>query len=286
MTWTRSLLKYPGGKYALLEAIDQALPRGGLDLYVEPFLGGASVALNIGRRYPKMLLNDANPDLIRFWQQIAKNPSGVLDEIHKLVGRLSTFKSKEVYLKVRENFNLRSSDDATHAAMFYFLNKQGFNGLIRYNANRQFNVPHGNYKKFPTINYESIQDVSSILSGNVHLYSQDWNRFLQRVVLPKIESGRKALVYFDPPYIPVSDSSNFTTYWQAFGIKQHEKLCSVIDTLTEMDVRCILSNSKTEETEQIFKNYNFIEVQAPRSISCKGNGRGSISEYLITNFKA
>jgi DNA adenine methylase len=285
MSWTRSLLKYPGGKYTLLDVIDKVLPRGNLDLYAEPFLGGGSVALNIGRRYPRMLLNDANADIITFWEQIAKNPEAVLDEVHKLVGRLSTFKSKDVYLQTRATFNERSSSDLVHAAMFYFLNKQGFNGLVRYNAKGEFNVPHGNYKKFPSINYEHIQEVSSILTGNVTLHSMDWSRFIKRHVFPKVSEGQKTLVYFDPPYIPLSNTSNFTGYWKVFGIEQHKRLRKVIDELTEHDVKCVLSNSKTKETEEIFKSYNFIEVEAPRNISCKGDGRGAITEYLITNFK-
>lgn len=285
MSWTRSLLKYPGGKYTLLDAIDKALPRGNLDLYVEPFLGGASVALNIGRRYPHMLLNDANADLINFWKQIAKSPDDFLGELHPLIGKLSTFKSKDVYLQVREAFNQRSVSEPTHAAMFYFLNKQGFNGLIRYNNNGEFNVPHGNYKKFPALNYEHIQEVSSILSGNVSLFSMDWHRFIQRNVLPKAKEGLQILVYLDPPYIPTSKSANFTGYWKTFGIEQHKKLKKTIDALSEHNVKCVLSNSKTKEADEIFKSYNFIEVDAPRNISCKGDGRGSTVEYLITNFK-
>lgn len=285
MSWTRSLLKYPGGKYTLLDAIDKLLPRGNLDLFAEPFLGGASVALNIGRRYPHMLLNDANVDLINFWEQIAKSPDSVLSELHSLIGKLATFESKDVYLEVREAFNQRGVSEVAHAAMFYFLNKQGFNGLIRYNNKGEFNVPHGNYKKFPAINYEHIQEVSSILFGSATLSAMDWHRFIQRKVLPKAKDGLKILVYLDPPYIPTSKSSNFTGYWKTFGLDQHKKLKKTMDALSEHDVKCILSNSQTKETEDIFKGFNFIEVEAPRNISCKGDGRGSTVEYLITNFK-
>jgi DNA adenine methylase len=285
MSWTRSLLKYPGGKYSLLDCIDRELPRSQIDLYVEPFLGGASVALNIGRRYPRMILNDANADIINFWTQIADNHTGTLDELERLIGKLYTTPSKDVYLAIRECFNLRNSSEHLHAAMFYFLNKQGFNGLVRYNLKGEFNVPHGKYKRFPSISYEHVQEASDIFSNNTQLHSLDWHAFFKKIVIPKVKKNPNVFMYIDPPYIPVSKTSNFTSYWMPFDVEQHKKLRASLDKLTELNVKWMMSNSKTEETESIFTGYNFIEVKVPRNISCKGNGRGSITEYLITNYK-
>lgn len=286
MSWTRSLLKYPGGKFSLLDAIDKVLPRTQIDLYVEPFLGGASVALNIGRRYPRMILNDANSDLISFWRQIAANPAGVSEEISKLLETLKEVESRDLYLEVRDAFNQRSSPTHEQAAMFYFLNKRGFNGLIRYNSSGLFNVPPGNYKTAPSLNSEHLQEVSSILGTNVSLHSLDWSRFIDRFVTTSAKEGSSVLVYLDPPYIPVSKTSNFTGYWRAFGPDEQKKLRSKLDKLSDLGVKWILSNSNCKETEDIFSGYQFQEVQAPRNISCKGHGRQAVSEYLITNFKA
>jgi DNA adenine methylase len=284
MGWTRSLLKYPGGKYALLDAIDTALPRGSVDLYVEPFVGGASVALNIGRRYPYMALNDANPDLVNFWRQISINPRAVSENFQKLVDTLKDSDPTKLYLEVRQAFNERRSPPHEQAAMFYFLNKRGFNGLIRYNSQGEFNVPAGKYKSLPTLPYEHLEDVSSILSANASLHCADWSRFLDKVAIPTAKEGASVLAYIDPPYIPISKTASFTGYWKQFGLSEQRKLRRKVDKLTDLGMKVILSNSKCKETEDIFSGYTFIEVKAPRNISCKGKGRGSVSEYLITNF--
>lgn len=284
ITWTRSLLKYPGGKYALLDSIDDALPRQSIDVYGEPFLGGASVALNIGRRFPEMLLNDANVDVINFWEQISKNPKMVLKALEKLNKLNETSKSEDVYKECKSAFNSKSNGPITRAAEFYYLNKQGFNGLIRYNQKGEFNVPYGKYKKLPNLNIEHLQEVSEILNGNVAFYSTDWKAFIDGAVSRATRDGKSVFLYIDPPYIPLTKTSNFTCYWKPFGLEEHKKLRDKLDKLTEIGVLWMLSNSKTKDTEEIFDGYNFIEVKAPRNISCKGNGRGSVQEYIITNY--
>lgn len=284
ITWTRSLLKYPGGKYALLDAIDDALPRQSIDVYAEPFLGGASVALNIGRRFPEMLLNDANVDVINFWEQISKNPKVVLKALEKKVQTNQTLKSEEVYINCRNAFNAKLNGPAVRAAEFYYLNKQGFNGLIRYNLKGEFNVPFGKYKTLPNLKVEHLQEVSEILNGNVSFYSTDWKHFIDGAVSRAINDGKSVFLYIDPPYIPLTKTSNFTCYWKPFGIEEHQRLREKLDKLTEIGILWMLSNSKTRATEEIFDGYNFFEVKAPRNISCKGNGRGTVKEYIITNY--
>lgn len=285
MGWTRSLLKYPGGKYALLDAIDGVLPRDTIDLYVEPFVGGASVALNIGRRYPRMALNDANTDLINFWKQVANNPQKVLHETLRLFDTLNEHDEKQLYLEVRDAFNQRQSPPHEQAAMFYFLNKRGFNGLIRYNSKGEFNVPPGRYNTVPSLSYEQVEDVSSILSTNTSLHSSGWASFIDKVVTPAAKDGLSVLVYLDPPYIPLSKTSSFTGYWRDFDLGEQTKLRRKLDRLNEMGVKWILSNSKCDQTENIFKGYTFVEVKAPRTISAKTSGRKAVYEYLITNYK-
>ena len=284
MSWTKSLLKYPGGKFTLLDVIDRAIPNMNVDLYVEPFVGGASVALNIGRRYPRMALNDANRDLINFWEEIATNPQSVSEEVLKLLDTLRDSNARELYLEVRDAFNERKSPPHEQAAMFYFLNRTGFNGLIRYNSEGKFNVPPGNYKTIPNLNLEHLHEVSGILNSNVSLHSLDWSRFLDKFAIPQAKDGASILAYIDPPYIPISKTSSFTGYWKPFDLSEQRRLRRKLDKMNSLGIKWVLSNSKCEQTEDIFSGYSFIDVQARRSISAKGGSRGSVGEYLITNF--
>lgn len=284
MTRTRSLLKYPGGKYALLDAIEAELPKCSIDVYAEPFLGGASVALNIGKRFSEMLLNDANVDVINFWEQIATNPESVLKAFEQLLQSNELLKSEDVYLECRKSFNEKRNEPSVRAAELYYLNKQGFNGLIRYNLKGEFNVPFGKYKNLPNLKSEHLEEVSQNLRGNVSFYSIDWENFIDGAVSKAIHSGKSVFLYIDPPYIPLTRTSNFTCYWKPFGLQKHQQLRYKLDKLTESGVFWMLSNSKTKATEDIFDGYNFIEVIATRNISCKGSGRGVVAEYIITNY--
>lgn len=282
MAWTRSLLKYPGGKYNLLPEIEKILPSDHYDLFAEPFMGGGSVAFNLGRRYSGMVLNDANADVIQFWRSVADRPSDLANTIKSL----AETRSKSDFLKFRDVFNTKSSDltDIDRAAIFYYLNKECFNGLIRYNSKGNFNVPYGKYKNFKHIKPEHLQEISTILNNNVTLSSVDYQKFIYVHLGKIIKQGQKLIVYIDPPYLPISKTSNFTSYWKPFGVQQHEELKLALDFLDSNGVPFILSNSASSETKRIFNTYKFREVMASRNISCKGDTRGKISEYLITNF--
>lgn len=281
MSKVRSLLKYPGGKFALLDVIEQHLPKEKFDLYGEVFLGGASVALNLGLKIaPLMALNDANSDVMDFWFAAKHFP----DQLYKLIEELSHKRSQEEYLGMRHVFNTpdikQTMTPEGLAALFYYLNREGFNGLIRYNSKGKWNVPYGKMKSFKLP--EQMTAVSSILQNSA-LFRDDWSVFIGNLI-NQHNNGESVFMYLDPPYIPLSKTASFTSYWKGFCNADHEALRLSLDWATKAGIKFMLSNSKTSDTERIFKGYNFIEVQAPRNISCKGTGRGSISEYLITNY--
>lgn len=285
MAWTRSLLKYPGGKFSLLTEIVERIPKETFDIYAEPFLGGASVALNVGRlNFRTMLLNDANFDLINFWKQVRSHPELFVETLSEIVDYRNSGDGKDVYDEVKRVFNERESSPICQAAMFYFLNKQGFNGLVRYNQKGDFNVPFGKHKGVPMPDQFDLYHVPCVFNERCHLFVMDAVTFMESLLIDEARSGKKVFVYLDPPYVPVNKTSNFTSYWKPFGIEEHERLRVVLDAMTNVGILWIMSNSKTPEVERIFDGYNFAEVSAARNISCKGDGRGKVSEYLISNF--
>jgi DNA adenine methylase len=277
MTWLRSPLKYPGGKFALLPEIEDLLPENGFDYYFEPFLGGGSVALNLGRHaHKEMYLNDVNGELILFWTMLQLYAPRLLIEIEHLARELS----EEAYYEVRTRFNAGLLDSIPRAAAFYYLNRMGFNGLIRFNRRGEFNVPFGKYKKFKVPDLLDLLDIQYRLRS-AHICAWEFSKFLELV--PSRDPTRSFL-YLDPPYIPTSATANFTSYSGAFGLAEHRLLRKYLDWMHNIGAKWMLSNSRTSDTERIFDGYNFHEVSAPRNISCKGKSRGSQIEYVISNY--
>jgi DNA adenine methylase len=275
----KPLIKWAGGKRHIAQLIEGHFPNDWNEgTYHEPFLGGAAVFLHAQPR--KSSLSDVNPRLIAFYKAVQDNWTGLVGEIQQLIeefDKAAPDSKKNVYLKFREEFNSNNSGELRNAALLFGLNKLCFNGLYRENSKGGFNVPFGQKSSFPEFNPQSVSDVSSRFA-NSRLRSLDFEQ-----ALAEAEEGD--FVYLDPPYIPVDATSSFTSYSsEGFGLDSQERLALVLKDLRERGVRALLSNSQTELTRRIYKDFEQIEISAPRMVSAKASGRGPVAELLIKNY--
>lgn len=279
-----------GGKRQLLSELHERLPKDFFTnkyTYIEPFVGGGALALSILQKNPKqkIILNDYNLHISNLWKTVRYNPEKLISEYNELV--IKPYE-KETFLEIRDLIN--STKGLTEsiiayspniAAQFLYLNKNCFNGLIRYNKNGEFNSPFGSYKKVQTYNKDLILNVSKCLK-NIPIYSLD---FQQLIIETKITSKKNCLFYFDPPYAPLSKTSNFTSYTkQGFSTYDQFRLKSTIEFLDLLGIKFILSNSDSDLVNKLYSAYNVHKVRASRSINSKGSKRGKITEYIITNY--
>lgn len=278
-------LKWAGGKRALVSQILQHVPND-IDRYYEPFLGAGSLFFSLPSKLPKVV-SDYNKELISVYETLRDDVDGVLRELHKMKN------TKEDYIAVRawdRSPRFASRTPASRAARFIFLNKCGFNGLYRVNSRGQYNVPYGSPK---TVNFtaeENLRAVSEFLKtrtleGKIasEISSGDYRQIL------KTASGYGSLVYFDPPYHPTSNTSNFTSYSSdGFGESDQIQLRDEILRLTREGVRVLHSNSDTPFIKELYKASIFTinEVTVRRAIAAKSSSRGMITEVLVDNFKA
>ena len=211
----KPFVKWAGGKTQLLIEIEKVLPREmnrTTFTYIEPFVGGGAVLFWILQKYPnvkKAVINDINEDLINTYITIKENVEELISilskwekEYHSLT--LKTEEKKEYYHSKRKLFNKRNSNRITQSALFIFLNRTCFNGLYRVNRKNEFNVPIGNYKK-PTICDENNLRAVSKLLENVIILNDDFEETLKY-------ADKDTLFYFDPPYKPLNQTSNFNSY--------------------------------------------------------------------------
>ncbi|MDQ1257079.1 MAG: hypothetical protein QG656_1680 [Candidatus Hydrogenedentes bacterium] len=269
-------LKWVGGKGQLLPDLLRAVEAAGpFGRYHEPFVGGGALFFALARleRLPrkKAFLSDSNERLIDAYRGVQTN----VDRVVELLRYHSRRHREDYYYEMRA----QAPDTVEErAARIIYLNKTCFNGLFRENSKGEFNVPFGRYKN-PAICDEANLHAAAKALEKAAIEARPFE-----TVLEKAEPDD--LVYFDPPYDPVSRTASFTAYARGgFGVKEQERLAEVFSALTEKGVKVILSNSKTPLIETLYGNRgNVQEVYATRNVNSRGDLRGKVSEVLVCNF--
>lgn len=276
----KPLIKWAGGKRQIAAELFSRFPsdwnRG---TYIEPFIGGGAMFLHAAPT--RAVIADLNSRLYGFYLQVKANPeilySGIV-EIADQFNAAEESEKKDFYLSLRIKYNESAVDSFESAILLYALNKLCFNGLYRENSKGGFNVPFGQKKQLPYINGEDLRSVSKVLAETMIL-NEDFETTIGKAV-------QGDFVYLDPPYIPIDATSSFTSYHSnGFGIGEQERLASVILKMKSAGINAMCSNSDTPLTREIYKGLNIEAIQAPRMVSAKTSGRGSVSELVITNYK-
>lgn len=269
-------LKWVGGKRQLMPTIVEHLPENIKDYkYIEPFIGGGAVLFNL---QPKnAIINDFNEELINVYQVIKNN----LDE---LVADLKKHKNEADYFysirSLDRNGAFKKLTNVQRASRIIFLNKTCFNGLYRVNNAGEFNSPFGRYKNPNIVNEPTLKAVNKFLnSNNIEIISGDYSEILKK-------ADKKCFVYLDPPYHPISESSNFTGYVQGgWNIYDQIDLKTACDELHKKGVKFLLSNSSADFIKDLYKDYKITIVKANRAINSNGADRGEVDEVLIRNYE-
>jgi DNA adenine methylase len=278
-------LKWAGGKRALLGDILPNIPEF-TGKYVEPFLGAGAVFFQIGAGVQKVA-SDQNSELIDTFTAVRDDPERLIEELRKHRNE------KEYFLSIREmdrQAQFSKLDKVERAARFIFLNKTCFNGLYRVNSNGHFNVPFGNQKNPDIVSEKQILNASAYLR---HRLPGSKGKFSSQLFTGDYKAITKSVkeddfVYLDPPYHPISTTSNFVTYGKdGFNAIHQEELRDEVLLMHKLGAKIMLSNSDTPLIRKLFSSRVFYKktVSVRRAISAKSEGRAPISELLITNYK-
>jgi DNA adenine methylase len=277
----RPFLKWAGGKSQLLSQFGLLYPDPGrIVRYIEPFVGGGAVFFHVrsvlGPR--RVILADANDELINAWECIHKDVEGLI----RRLGKHRKLHSQEHYYKVRAQEPGELSP-IERAARIIYLNKTCFNGLYRVNRSGRFNVPMGNYVNPRIFDAANLRAASDALRGV---------RLKQAHFRETLSYARKGdFVYFDPPYVPLSETSQFTSYAASEGkaVFDEDDQIQLADLFTKLARRgchVMLSNSDCEFVRRLYRRFWIYSVKARRSINCKADRRGGISEAVVLSYEA
>lgn len=269
----RPFLKWAGGKTQLAEALLERMPLA-FNVYHEPFVGSGALFFRLYRaqRIRRAVLSDLNAELIDTYLAIR-------DDVQEVIKLLADFPhSKEFYYSIREKDPWQLNLPERAARMIY-LNKTGYNGLYRVNRQGKFNVPFGRYKSPTYFDPENLLAVAQALQ-EVDILCTPFETVLER-------AAPGDWVYFDPPYVPLSPTANFTSYQpNGFGLSDQKRLRDVCIALSRNKVYVMLSNSDTGAIRSLYDlpYFTIDEVLASRAINCNGAKRGKITELVITNY--
>jgi len=274
-TTIKSPLKWAGGKYRLLDTIFQLFPATANAFY-EPFFGGGSVGLNAMKRLNAntCFVGDTNSCLVQFWNALKEQPENFIAMAASLF--VAENNTDEAYRLLRREFN-RTTDIFRKSVLFLYLNRHCFNGLCRLNTHGEFNVPFGKYEK-------PLLPINELKAASRRLFRFTVSDVDFRDLFAQVGQGNA--VYCDPPYLPLSNTANFTGYGiKDFTFTDQEDLVKCAVDAASKGATVIISNQYTVIARELYKNASYRKViKVPRLLSRDGDTRMPVEEILAVYY--
>jgi len=300
--FAKPFLKWAGGKGQLINVFRDFYPNdlknGNITRYYEPFIGGGAVFFDVAQKYniKSAFLYDINEDLIltyRVIQQDVFKLIETLDLFQRNYEKLDDIAQSEFFYKTRDEFNRNllkidyskyNDEWILRAAQIIFMNKTCFNGLFRLNLKGEFNVPAGRYKNPKILDEQNLIKVSKLLSI-ADIKSAGFKAV-------EADIADNSFVYFDPPYRPISKTSDFTAYSKfKFEDAEQIQLGELFYRFHKKGIKQMLSNSDPKNIDpndnffdEIYKEFNISRVPARRMINSNATKRFAINEIIVTNY--
>jgi len=285
------ILKWAGGKRQLLDELYARFPAS-YDRYHEPFVGGGALFFDL--EPADATVNDANPRLVNFYERVRDDPEALIERLESfddpdadpdpsLSYPEETARGRDVesyYYQQRARFNRRpyegEFDPLEEAALLLYLNRTCYNGLYRENADGGFNVPVGRYANPDWVQRDRIRRASDVLA-DATIRNDDF-----AYVLDVADPGD--LVYFDPPYEPMSATANFNEYSaDGFDREDQRRLLDVAGDLGDAGVRVVVSNSGVMYEPYADAGFHVEREGATRAINSDAGNRDAVDEIVATN---
>jgi DNA adenine methylase len=272
---TGPFVKWAGGKKQILDRLKTRLPES-YGTYYEPFIGGGALLLDV--QPSRAIINDTNEQLLNIYRQLKINTEIVISAVNLLDAEpCDTYR----YMEMRDVYNKKISAnelDAQCAALMIWINKHCFNGLYRVNSKGLFNVPYNNKTNGVSINADNLRNIGIFFRNNsIDIRQGDFEVACSDVALGDF-------VYFDSPYIPISETANFTDYTKdGFSLEDHKRLANLVRRLDSIGAKVMLSNHNVPLVHELYKGFKIETVDVRRSINRDASKRVG-KEVIVTNY--
>lgn len=283
----RPMIKYRGGKSKEIPHIEKHIPafKG---RYIEPFLGGGALYFYLEPKHA--IINDINGKLMDFYRGVRDDYSGVrrdLDELEKLytINREAFDKLKaktpdlrvedkneDLYYEIRDMFNGLKKAKYSGAAIYYFINKTAYSGMIRYNARGEFNVPFGRYKN---LNTSFVTEEHSNLLQNTDLFNGDYSLVFE-------QAEKDDFMFLDPPYDCIFSDYGNEEYKDGFNDDSHIALA---EAFRNLKCKALLVIGRTPLTERLYGDMIVDEYDKSYAVNIRNRFKAAATHILVANFK-
>lgn len=282
----KPMVKYRGGKTRELPRILPHMPSD-FDRYVEPFMGGGAVFF--GLTPEKSILNDLNEPLMDFYKTVRDKFAllrSELDDLEKQYrsNRVAFERAKiaspeekvhdpneVLYYRIREMYNGLTPAEYSQAALYFFINKTSYSGMIRYNRDGHFNVPYGRYKNFNT---QLVSKSHSELLQSATLYQGDYETVFDLC-------GPRDFVFLDPPYdSKFSDYGNVSTR-DGFLESDHRRLAEAFFSLP---AKALMVIGKSDLINELYGDHVFATYRKQYAVNIRNRFQAKNEHLLIKNY--
>lgn len=262
------LLRWAGSKKRQYSRLRDFFPDD-YKAYVEPFAGSASFFFRMAPKSAK--LNDLNSDVVEFYRHASRDPTKFFSDFDELV------RSKRNYYVVRDRFNALPSC-REKSILFYFLNRNCFNGIYRTNKSGEFNVPFSSDRVSPYLTREQF-NASARLVGRAKIYNEDFESFCQS----HVQCGD--FVYLDPPYYKEGQRI-FNEYNSVpFSPDDFDRLMDVLLRINRIGSQFLLTFPLTAASRGLAREWNSRWHRVLRTVAGDASKRVVQTEMLIYNYE-
>ncbi len=282
----KPMFKYRGGKSKEIDRFINNMPKD-YSGYIEPFLGGGALYFHL--QPDKAIVNDINFKLFSFYKEMQKEyplARKQLDKLQKIYEENQTIyerlkkqhpeekvenKNEILYYLMRDAFNHKIETEYLDAVVYFFINKTAYSGMIRYNANGEYNVPFGRYKNFNT---KLISDEHYKLLQRTEIYNYDYSKIFDM-------AEKDDFIFLDPPYDCIFSDYGNDNYKDGFGEKEHRRLANDFRNLS---VKALLVIGKTPLTEELYGKYIVEAYDKSYAVNIRNRFKSDAKHIIVTNY--
>lgn len=282
----KPMIKYRGGKSKEILYFENYIPTD-FDTYYEPFFGGGAVYFHLEPR--KAVVNDVNDRLMQFYADIRDNYSTVrtqLDELQAIYEKnqaeYKALKEKtpddrvpnhneDLYYLLRDMFNHKIPLKYLDSVIYFFINKTAYSGMIRYNAQGDYNVPFGRYQNFNT---QLVTEAHHNLLQGTKLLTGDFS-------IPFSMATESDFMFLDPPYDCIFNDYGNITFENGFDEREHRRLA---EEFKKLKCRALMVIGKTELTEELYGDYIKGEYFKSYAVNIRNRFKSESKHIIVTNY--
>lgn len=172
---------------------------------------------------------------------------------------------------MRDMFNHKTEPAYLESVIYFFINKTAYSGMIRYNANGEYNVPFGRYKN---LNTQLITDEHYKLLKRTEIFNEDYSVIFNM-------TNEKDFVFLDPPYDCVFSDYGNETYKDGFGEEEHRRLAN---DFVNLSCKALLVIGKTPLTEELYGKYIIEEYDKSYAVNIRNRFKAGAKHIIVTNY--